>query len=190
MSVVNPGFRKFLDKVAAVLDFSLRPRNFWTGLLMITFLASAIASLSLADRRAVVLWFPDAGNADGLNARTELRYVPNRKETAAMASDIVGELLLGPVLSTSSPISMPDVNLRSAIHSGKKLYVDISSDILFGRSSSKGIYEDPPIQPRLALDYIRRTLGWNFPFLDIIITVDGLEPSWETVEIANNQKFE
>ena len=190
MSVVNPRFRKFLDTLAAALDFSLRPRNFWTGLLILSFFVSAIASLYLSDRRAVVLWFPHAGTADGSKTSAELRYVPYRNDDAAMASDIVMELLLGPIRSTSSPISIPDANIRSAILSGKKLYVDISSDILFGRSSSKGVHEAPLFPPRVVIGYIERTLGWNFPFLDIIITIDGLEPSWGTVEIANNQKFE
>jgi len=190
MSVVKPSFEKFSSTVVAVLDFSFKPRNFWTGLLVICFLASAIASLSLSDRRAVVLWFPDARTADGSRSRAELRYVSHDRESARMATSIVEELLLGPFLATSRAICVPDANLRSVIRSGKILYVDISSDILFGRSDSDGIHENPPVQPRVAVEYIQKTLGWNFPLLTIILMVDGLEPNWEATEIAKSIKFE
>lgn len=175
------------ESIAAFLDLvnrNLNPRTLCPSILVVVFLASALASLAIPDRRAVVLWFPDSREASGSTARSELRYIGSGRDVAAQAASVVEELLLGPLLPGSRPISVPDARLQSSIRSKKTLYVDVSNDILFGRLTASGVYDAPVAQPRVVLDYIRRSLRWNFPFFRIVLTVDGQEPTWTRTEVA------
>ncbi len=178
-------FDDYVKATIAIVNTMLKPRFLWPGLLALVFLVSAGTSLALPRRRPSVIWFPRSRTVDGSRSNAELRYVPFGHGVADEASSIVEELLLGPLDASSRPVSVPDANLRSVIRSGKKLYVDISSDILFGRKTASGVMEAPPLSPRTALDYIERALRWNFPFMTTIITVDGLEPSWKAPEKAS-----
>lgn len=178
-------FKDHLKSTIAVINIMLKPRFLWPGLLVLVFLVSAGASLTLPRRRVSVLWFPDFRSVEDSRSNAELRYVPAGHGVAEEASSIVEELLLGPLDTSSRPVSVSDANIRSVIRSGKKLYVDVSSDILFGRMTAAGVVEAPPLSPRAALGYIERALRWNFPFLTTIITVDGLEPSWKPPEKAS-----
>ncbi|PKL08633.1 MAG: hypothetical protein CVV51_07960 [Spirochaetae bacterium HGW-Spirochaetae-7] len=168
----------------SIVNIMLRPRFLWPGLLVIVFLVSAGTSLTLPYRRPSVIWFPSSRSVQGSRSNAELRYVPVGHGTAEEAAAIVEELLLGPLGASSRPMSVPYANIRSVIRSDRKLYVDVSSEILFGRLTAAGIVETPPLPPRIALSYIERTLRWNFPFFTAIITVDGLEPVWNTPEKA------
>ena len=178
-------FSDYVKSTTTIADTMLKPRFLWPGLLVLVFLVSAGASLALPRRRPSVIWFPDSRSVDGSRSNAELRYVPFGHGVADEASSIVEELLLGPLDASSRPVSVPDANIRSVIRSGKKLYVDVSSDILFGRVTAAGVVEAPPLSPRSAIEYLERALHWNFPFMTTIITVDGLEPSWKEPEKAS-----
>ncbi len=170
-----------------VLDFihtMLKPATLWPGLLLVVFLASALASLSVPYRRTIVLWFPDSRIASGSKARPELRYVSSGRDVALQAAAVVEEMLLGPLSPGSRPVSVPDARLQSSIRSKKTLYVDVSNDILFGRITASGVYEAPVAQPGVVLDFIERSLRWNFPFFKIVLTVDGQEPFWTVSKVA------
>lgn len=172
----------FLNAAHRALNVVLRPRILWTGLLAIVFLTSAVASLSVPRKSAVVLWFPDSRSDGGADARSEIRYVAYSRDVASQAASVVEEALLGPLDASSRPLCVPTATLRSVIRSKKTLYVDISGSVLFGRASASGIFEAPPLEPRVALSYIERALRYNFAFYSIVLTVDGLEPSWRPQE--------
>lgn len=172
--------------VTIFFDFiykNLKPATVFPGLLLVVFLTSALASLAMPDRRAIVLWFPDSRMDSSSRARPELRYVTSEHEVAKLAATVVQELLLGPLSPGSRPVTVPDARLLSAIRSKKTLYVDVSNDILFGRFTAFGVYEAPVVQPKLVLDYIEHALKWNFPFFRIVLTVEGQEPSWIEFEV-------
>lgn len=168
-----------------LINTMLKPAILWPGLLIVVFLASALASLTLPDRRAIVLWFPDSRLASGSRARPELRYVSSERDVALLAASVVEEMLLGPLSPEARPITVPDARLQSSIRSKKTLYVDVSNDILFGRMTVSGVYEAPVAQPEVVLDYIERSLQWNFPFFRIVLTVDGQEPFRTGSEVAD-----
>jgi hypothetical protein len=175
-----------VDASVRALDIALKPKNLWPGLFLVVLLASAGASLTLPYRRAVVVWFPDARASSEPRSRAELRYVPAGADKAGQAAAVVEEMLLGPLSASSRPISVPNARLVSSIRSGKTLYVDISSDILFGRPSASGAYGAPVLEPGVAIGYIERSLRWNFPFFRIVVTVGGQEPSWNASEVATD----
>jgi len=177
VSSVKRSLGSVFSSARAALNIALRPRIFWPGLLIAAFIVSAAVSFSFPSRRATVLWFPEATSEGG--ARAELRYIRSDRDAARTAASIVEEMLLGPLVPTSRPISVPSARLISSIRSDKTLYVDVSSDILFGRLKSADVYDSPPLQPRAALAFIDRTLRWNLPLYKIVITVGGNEPSWE-----------
>jgi len=181
---VKRSFRSIVAASPDALNMLLKPKILWSSLLCIVFLMSTVVSLTLPDRRAVVVWFPDSRSPDGTALRTELRYVPSGRDVASQAGAVVEELLLGPLGASARPLAIPTARVVSAIRSKKTLYVDVSDEILFGRPSATGVYAAPPLQPRVALGIIERTLRWNFPFYRIVLTVDGKEPSWQPVEVA------
>lgn len=179
-------FRTLADASVKTMDFALKPRNLWPGLFLIVLLASAGASLALPFRRAVVVWFPEARASAEFRPRPELRYVPASLDAPGQAAAVVEEMLLGPLDASSRPVSVPAARLVSSIRSGKTIYVDISSDMLFGKPSASGVYGAPVLEPGVAIGYIERSLRWNFPFFRIVVTVGGQEPSWNASEVATD----
>lgn len=175
---MKPTFSGIVTTSIHVLNTALKPRNLWPGLFGVALLFSAIVSLSVPFRRAAVLWFPDSRSADGTRARSELRYLYGRSDKAAEVADLVNEMFLGPMNPKSAAIAVPESRVRAALGAGRTLYVDLDDTFLFGRPNESGIYVEPTLQPRLALDYIARTLRWNYPSMKVVLTVDGLEPSW------------
>ncbi len=179
--------RNLVESSALFIDFinkKLKPSTLWSGLLLAVFLTSALASMFVPDRRAVVLWFPDSRISSGASTRSELRYVHAERDIALMAASVVEEMLLGPLSPGSSPVAIPSARLLTSIRSRKTLYVDVSNDILFGRLTASGVYEAPLAQPRVVLGYIEKSLRWNFPFVRIVLTVEGKEPFWTISEVA------
>lgn len=179
--------RSIRESVTRLIDFihkNLKPSTLWPGLLILVFLASALASLSVPYRRPVVLWFPDSRSVSGSRAIPELRYVSSDRDVARVAASVVEEVLLGPLSPGSRSITVPDAKLLSAIRSKKTLYVDVSNDILFGRLAASALYDAPVAPPKVVLDYIERSLRWNFPFFRIVLTVEGQEPFWTVSEVA------
>lgn len=172
--------KRSFDEILAMslnaLNTILKPRILWPALLALVLMASGIASLSLPRRLAVVLWFPDARSGIKVRAKAELRYIPAYREKERQAAALVEELFLGPLNASSRPVGVTSTNVVSAIRSGKSMYIDVSSDMLFGKISANGIYDPPPLEPREAYAYVSRALARNFPFFTIILTIDGQEP--------------
>ena len=182
--------RTMIEAITRALDVALKPKNLWPGMFLVVFLASAGASLTLPFRRAAVIWFPDARSAAEVRPRAELRYIPAGRDAAGQAAAVVEEILLGPVNASSRPVSVPGARLVSSIKSGKTLYLDISTDLLFGRQSAAGVHGAPVLEPRAALGFIERSLRWNFPFFRIVLTVGGQEPVWNASEVATGTEIQ
>jgi hypothetical protein len=185
---VKPSFSEIADTSLLILNTALKPRNLWPGLLGLALIFSGVMSLAVPFRRGAVLWFPDSRSVDGSRARSELRYLYPRSDKAAEAADLVNEMFLGPMNPKSGPIAVPEARVRSAIKGGKTLYIDLDDTFLFGRPNDTGILAEPILQPRQALAYLGRTLHWNYPSMHIVLTVDGLEPFWESPNGINEAK--
>ena len=175
---------------ARIIDLVLTPKYFWLGLLSFTFLLGSGFALASPWRRAATVWFPDYRARDNARSRSELRYLPMGRSLEEMVADIAGELLLGPLEPYSSPVSVADARLNSVIRSGKTLYIDISSSILFGRMNDSEVYGEAPLDARRALGYLERSILWNFPGMRVVMTIDGLEPSWGSTYTKASGKTE
>lgn len=175
---MKPSFSGIASTSIHVLNTALKPRILWPGLFGLALLFSAIVSFSVPFRRAAVLWFPDSRSADGTKARSELRYLYSRSDKAVEVADLVNEMFLGPMNPKSAAIAVPESRVRVALGAGRQLYVDLDDTFLFGRPNESGLYADPALQPRQVLAYLARTLRWNYPSMKVVLTVDGLEPSW------------
>ncbi|PKL26473.1 MAG: hypothetical protein CVV47_00645 [Spirochaetae bacterium HGW-Spirochaetae-3] len=180
---MNRSLETFLNAARGALNVALQPRILWSAILSVVFLTSAISLMTVHRQSAVVVWFPDSRSEGRAKARPEIRYVRYSRDVASQASAVVEEILLGPLDASSRPICVPTATVRSVIRSKKTLYVDIAGSMLFGRVSASGIYEAPPLEPRVALGYIERALRYNFSFFSIVLTVDGLEPAWRPREV-------
>lgn len=181
---MKPTLERIVKATQLTVNAALRPRYFWLGALALALASSVVAVALLPSKQAAVLWFPDAREADPMDARSELRYIGSGKGVAEQAAEIVEELLLGPMDARSRPIAVPDVRVESSVVSKKTIYVDISADLFFGKASADGTFAAPPVEPRVAIAYIDRTLRWNFRFHDVRLTVQGLEPEWMPVNEA------
>ncbi|MDX9898961.1 MAG: GerMN domain-containing protein [Spirochaetia bacterium] len=172
-------FDSFLSVSLNAINTVLKPRILWPSLLALVFIASGLASLSLPRRLAMVVWFPDARSGMKSKPKAELRYIPAYSEKERQAAALVEEMFLGPLNASSRPIAVTSTRLVSAIRSGKTLYIDVSSDMLFGKVSAKGVFDPPLLEPQEACQYLSRTLHKNFPFFTVILTIDGQEPSFK-----------
>lgn len=185
---MKPSLSEMANTSLHILNTALKPRILWPGLLGLVLILSGIMSLAVPFRRGAVLWFPDSRSTDGSKARSELRYLYPRSDTAAEAADLVNEMFLGPMNPKSGPIAVSDARVRSAIKGGKTLYIDLEDTFLFGRPNNRGIHAEPLLQPRQVLAYLERTLHWNYPSMRIVLTVDGLEPIREGSNGTNEAK--
>jgi hypothetical protein len=183
-------FADFLAAGARILDLILTPKYFWLGLLACTFMLSMGYAVASPWRRAATVWFPDYRAREETRSRSELRYLPAARPLEETAAEIARELLLGPLEPYSSPISVADARLNSVIRSGKTLYIDVSSSILFGRMNDQGVYGNPPLQTERSLGYIERSIRWNFPGMRVVMTIDGLESSWGSTKAKVSGKTE
>lgn len=179
---MKPSLHSMLAASLHGMNTALRPKILWPALLVLVLLGSGLASMSSPRRLAMVLWFPDARAGSHSKAKSELRYIPAYREKERQAAALVEELFLGPLNASSRPISPASTRLISSIRSGTSLYIDISSDILFGKVSADGIYDPPLLEPREACAYVKRALQRNFSFLTIILTIDGQEPSFSPLK--------
>ncbi len=175
--------RSFADILATgtrILEVVLKPKYFWLGLLALSFIVRSGFALASPWRRSVTVWFPDYRFRDGVRSRSELRYIKSGNDYAETVASVIGEILLGPLEPFSAPIAITDARLNSVIRSGKTLYIDVSSSILFGRMNDSGLYGTPPLESKVVLGYMERSVRWNFPGMNVVFTIDGLEPTWET----------
>ena len=173
-----------------IFELVLTPKYLWLGILSMAFILSSGFALASPWRRAATVWFPDYRSQDYGKSRSELRYLPAGQSLEENAAEIIRELLLGPLEPYSSPVAVADARLRSVISSGKTLYIDVSSSILFGRMNDRGVFGEPPLSTDRTIAYLERSIRWNFPGLRVVMTIDGLEPSWGSTKTKVSGKTE
>ncbi len=169
-------------------DTLLRPKIFWLALIGLALLVAFMATVSSPAIKPASLWFPRA-RAGGIGA--ELRYLPARHSAEAEARELVEEHILGPMSQDFLPIAYPSSSVRLVIARGRNLYVDLSSDILFGRLLSTGAYSEALLAPKELLSLVEKTLSWNFSAWKLFLTIDGREPGfYEPEELTVEQKIQ
>lgn len=112
------------------------------------------------------------------DAVAELRFVTNSGDIQVDATRILDELFLGSLNAKHESLTIPGSYVDAALFRQNILYVDLSTDMLFGRLMSTGIYKIPQYQPATVVALAGRTLAWNFPGKRIVITIGGYEPLW------------
>jgi len=161
------------SKAVGLFEGFLRPRVLWFACLGISLMVSAGAVLARPFARPATLWFPSLETGRLL---PEVRYIRGSDTGELPEALVARELLLGPARTDSGPIAMPGTDLRLAHRSANALYVDVSAGMLFGRLGKDGVYRAPPVEPATALESLRRTMSWNFPRRQLVLTVEGREP--------------
>lgn len=162
----------FIAKVGAALSRLARPRGLAIVALVALVAAAAATNIGLGPRRAYTLWYPRA-RAAGIG--TELRLIGTGDGVEADLKSLVEEWMLGPMDPDLAPLALADSRVRSALVRGRVIFVDFSSDVLFGRRRSSGIFELPLAAPSRFLELAELTIRRNFPSYRIVLTVDGRE---------------
>lgn len=183
---MNAGISDLFSIVRSVIDRILYPKVFWILLLAVS-AVPAVYSVFLQDTRPATLWFP---GIHGLEAArkgpvAELRFVTADGDIPADAVRILDELFLGSLNAKHESLSIPGSYVQAALFRKNILYIDLSTDILFGRLMSSNIYMAPPFQPTTVLDLAGKTLAWNFPGKRIVITIGGYEPAWYDAQVVS-----
>lgn len=140
----------------------------------------AVYSVFNQDTRPATLWFPGIHGLEAAKqeAVPELRFVTADGDVAANAVRILDELFLGALNAKHESLTIPGSYVQAALFRKNILYIDLSTDIFFGRLMSSGVYRAPQFQPATVLALAGKTLAWNFPGKRIVITIGGYEPSW------------
>ncbi len=177
---MSAGIYNLISNVRSAIDRVLHPRVFWILLLAVAAMP-ALYSILGQDNRPVTLWFPGIHGMEKSSQEpvAELRFVPADGDIPADAVRILDELFLGSLNAKHESLTIPGSYVQAALFRKNVLYIDLATDILFGRLLSSGIYKTPQYQPATVLALAHRTLAWNFPGKRIVITVGGYEPSWE-----------
>jgi hypothetical protein len=151
-------------------------------MLLVMAMAPAIYSVFDQDARPATLWFPGIHGLEAARQEpvAELRFISSDGDVSADAVRILDELFLGSLNAKHESLTIPGHYVQAALFRKNILYIDLSTDILFGRLMSSGIYKAPQFQPTTVLALAARTLAWNFPGKRIVITIGGYEPSWDT----------
>jgi hypothetical protein len=152
---------------------------FWILLLAVALLP-AVYSVFLQDTRPATLWFPGIHGLEPSKqtAVAELRFVTSDGDVASDAVRILDELFLGSLNAKYESLTIPGSYVQAALFRKNVLYIDLSTDIFFGRLMSSGIYRAPHFQPATVLALAGKTLAWNFPGKRIVLTIGGYEASW------------
>jgi hypothetical protein len=177
---VSAGIPTLISKIRSAIDRILHPRVFWLLLLVATSIPAFI-SIVYQDARPATLWFPGLHGMEKSSQKpvAELRFVRADGDVLADAVRILDELFLGSLDARNESLTIPGSYVQAALFRRNVLYIDLSTDILFGRQMASGIYKAPQFQPSTVLALAGKTLAWNFPGKRIVITVGGYEPSWE-----------
>jgi len=177
---VNAGISRLISNVRSAIDQILHPRVFWIFLLVVASVP-AFHSILKQDTRPATLWFPGIHGMEESSQQlvSELRFVPAYGDVLSDAVRILDELFLGSLNAKHESLTIPGSYVQAALFRKNVLYMDLSTDILFGRQLASGIYKAPQFQPATVLALAGKTLAWNFPGKRIVITVGGYEPSWE-----------
>jgi hypothetical protein len=168
------------SNIRSAIDRVLHPRVFWI-LLLIAAALPAILSIAQQDTRPATLWFPGLHGREKSTQKpvAELRFVLSDGDVMSDAVRILDELFLGTLDSNHESLTMPGSYVQAALFRKNVLYIDLSTDILFGRQLATGVFKAPQFQPATVLALAAKSLAWNFPGKRIVITVGGYEPSWE-----------
>lgn len=162
----------FFTKARAVLSGLARPRSVAVIALASLVAVAAASNLGMGTRRAYTLWYPKA-RAAGIG--TELRLIRTAGGVEAELKSLIEELILGPIDPDLSPLTLAGAGVRSLFVRGRVIYVDFSSDVLFGRRHSNGVYERPLVAPSRFFELTEMTIKRNFPSYRIVLTVEGRE---------------
>lgn len=161
------------------LDAFLLPKILWPSLLAVLLVIALVTVLAGGLGRPATLWFP---KARGQGVGAELRYLPVRGDVELGVRDLVDELVLGPMDEDHAPLCEPGSDVSAVLARGKTLYVDLSSDVLFGRKASTGIWSEGQAEPALILELVRKTVSWNYPGRKLVLTIGGKEALTRTAE--------
>jgi hypothetical protein len=166
--------------IRSAIDRVLHPKVFWI-LLLVSAAIPAIISIVLQETRPATLWFPGIHGREESSQKpiAELRFVPADGDVLADAVRILDELFLGALEANHESLTIPGSYVQAALFRKNVLYIDLSTDILFGRLLVSGVYKSPQFQPATVLALAHKSLAWNFPGKRIVITIGGYEPSWE-----------
>lgn len=161
-----------LSRVRVALASFARPRGVAVIALVSLVAVAAASNVGMGTRRAYTLWYPKA-RAAGIG--TELRLIRASGGVEAELKALIEELILGPMDPKLSPLALAGSGVRSIFVRGRVMYVDFSSDVLFGRRHSNGVYERPLVSPSRFLELTEMTIKRNFPSYRVVLTVEGRE---------------
>jgi hypothetical protein len=144
-----------------------RMARLWVFAFAASLLISALAFLFAPLPKArYYLEFPHAMNGRMIG---EIRYAPYHFGLEKSALSLCREILVGPANYLSTDLLSKDTKIRSVLVRGRTLYVDLSSDLVFGQPSGGSF--------RQSLEIFRKTIKKNLPGLgNVILTVDGFVP--------------
>ncbi len=152
-------------KDATVYWFSRLTRLWLAACIFLALLSALIFFFAPQPRSRFYLSFPDSLSG---RSRGEIRYAPYYASREKMAQSICRELILGPQDLRGAPLFSKDTKVRSVLIRRGVLYVDLSSELVFGPSFG-GSY-------RKSLLIMEKTLKKNLPGQGkIVLTVDGNE---------------
>lgn len=162
----------FISNAGKAIARLARPRGLAIIALAALAAVAAASNFGVGPRRAYTLWYPKA-RASGIG--TELRLIRTGDGAEAELRSLVEELILGPMTPDLAPLALAGSRIRSAFIRGRVIYVDFSSDVLFGRRHSNGVFEPPLAAPSRFYELAEMTIKRNFPSYRIVLTVEGRE---------------
>jgi hypothetical protein len=144
-----------------------------SGALLLTLLLSVLLFVlsGESDTRERVLYFPLYRSAE---FEGEVRELPKKDSREADLKLLVEEIILGPFNIHHDPLLPEEADVRSVLLRDETLYVDFSIDVIFQREGSI-------LSLNEVLEGIRKTVTFNFPFVErIVFTVRGEVPESES----------
>ncbi len=130
-------------------------------------------------RSRYILFFP-LDSMNGMNA--EVRDVYRASSADKRLEIFLNELILGPVALRMNPFIPQGTKVRSFIHSGEKLYLDLDRGFL---NESQRIFLDHEEQ----IELLTRNIQFNFPGIkEITVTVEGQIPGSDYYATSANNE--
>lgn len=157
--------------------FRERPYLLWTGI----FLAGLCIALALyfifpPRQSQRVLFFPE--NITG-KTHGESRLVPRESSREADITEVIDEMLLGPMTLRDLPLAPHDTRLDFLMLRGDTVYMDFSPELVTG---SDTVQESV----NRILQITRHTIFYNFPYVrHVSITIGGQLPNAPYFVVAN-----
>jgi len=146
-------------------------------------LASLLLSIPTWRQRPVILWFP-VQRTEIL--RPELRLTARQVTVTEEIDLVLEELILGPQADNLSPLVQPTVKYRIIQGRDDLIYIDLTSDLLFGKANAEGIRSFSTIPAKQIIAVFERVLRTTFRNHRFVITIDGHEADYiETLAILD-----